>query len=110
MLVLAGKIHHLVDLGFGDFISEHPANPDALLVDVEHYPGRLVHIHLEEPLEHDDHEFHRGVIVIQQQHFELARLLGLGPRFGGNPDLMTAIAIALVAILGGAKCRIGRGK
>src|SRR6267142_6579495 len=40
MLVLARKIHHLRYLGLGDFVGEHPALPDSMMMDVEHDLGR----------------------------------------------------------------------
>ena len=43
VLVLPGEVHHLVDLGFGNLVGEDPADPDTLLVDVEHHLS-LIHI------------------------------------------------------------------
>ena len=96
--VLAGEVHHLIHFGFGDFVREHAAHPDAFLVDVEHHPGCLFQVHLEKPLEHHDHEFHRGVIVVEQQHLELAWFFGLGPGFGGNAKLVLAISVTAFAL------------
>jgi hypothetical protein len=36
MLVLAGEIHDLGDLGLGHFVGEDAADPDAVVVDVQH--------------------------------------------------------------------------
>src|SRR6056297_877462 len=36
MLVAAGEIHHLPDLGFRDLVTEHPNDGDALLVHGQH--------------------------------------------------------------------------
>ena len=35
VLVFAGEVHHLVDLGLGDLVAEDAADADALLVDVQ---------------------------------------------------------------------------
>ena len=45
MLALPRRVHHLIDLGFGDFVTEHAAHAYALLVDMQHHllqppPGR----------------------------------------------------------------------
>src|SRR5262245_43369554 len=57
MLVLAGEIHHLIDLRLGHFIAEDPADADAALVNVEHDACRLLHVHAEKALENEHDEF-----------------------------------------------------
>tara|TARA_B100001179_G_scaffold179239_1_gene134580 strand:+ start:246 stop:716 length:471 start_codon:yes stop_codon:yes gene_type:complete len=81
VLILTSEVHHLVHLGFGKLVWENSAHADALLMDVEHHPRGLFHIHSEKPFEHDDNELHWSVIVIQQQDFVLAWLLWFRTRF-----------------------------
>jgi hypothetical protein len=67
MLVLACEIHHLRHLGLGNFIGEHAALPDPMMMDVEHDLGRRFRILLEKLLKHVNNELHRRVIVVQNQ-------------------------------------------
>src|SRR5258706_4781355 len=39
-------------------------------MDFEHDLGRLFPCHRKKPLEHDDDEFHRGVVVVQEDDLE----------------------------------------
>ena len=82
MLVLAGKIHHLGHLGLGDFVGEHPALPDSMVMDVEHDLGRGFDILLEKLLQDVNDKLHRRVIVVQYQHTIEIRALGLGLDLG----------------------------
>ena len=61
-------LEHLCDLGFGHFVGEDAADPDAMLVHVQHDAGRVLAALLEEPLQHVDDELHWSVVVIQDQH------------------------------------------
>ena len=45
--MLAGEVHDLRHLGFGDFVSEDAALPDAVMMDMEHDLGRGLDILLE---------------------------------------------------------------
>jgi hypothetical protein len=84
MLVLARKIHHLRHLGLGDFVGEHPALSDSVVMDVEHYLGRGFDILLEEFLQDMNDKFHRGVIVVQYQDPIEIRALCLRLDLGDN--------------------------
>ncbi|MNJ32405.1 hypothetical protein D3C77_270700 [compost metagenome] len=68
VLVTSRRLDHLGDLGFGHFIGEDAADPDAMLVHMQHDAGRVLAALLEEPLQHVDDEFHRRVVVVQDQH------------------------------------------
>src|SRR3546814_13799964 len=63
VLVLPRGVHHLVHLGFCDFIAEHAAHADALLMDMQHHLRRLFDVHVEIALQHHHDEFHRRIIV-----------------------------------------------
>ncbi len=101
VLVLPRQIHHLIDLCLGDFIRKYAADADALLMDVQHHPSRLFHVHVKKPLEADHHEFHRGVIIIQHQYLELAGLFRFGARAGGKAYLVLAatVSASVVALI-----------
>src|SRR5262245_45156149 len=73
MLMLAGEVHDLSDLGFRNFICVDAALPDTVLVHMQHDPGRLLAAFLEEALEHVDDELHRRVVVVEQEHPVQAR-------------------------------------
>src|SRR3546814_3734427 len=68
MLVLAGEVDDLGDLGLGDFIAEDAADADAALVDAEHHTCRVLDVHAEEALEDEDDELHRRIVVVEHQH------------------------------------------
>jgi hypothetical protein len=42
-------------------------------------------------------------IVVEQQHFELAGLLGLGPGLGGNAQLILAATAAFALVIRGVR-------
>ena len=65
--MLARKIHHLRHFGLGDLIGEHAALADPVMMDVQHDLGGGLDILLEELLQHVNDEFHRRVIVVQNQ-------------------------------------------
>ena len=59
------------DLGhfcFRHLVGEHPADPHAVLMYVKHYASRVFARLIEELLKHIDDEFHRRVVVIQEQY------------------------------------------
>src|SRR4029077_7752441 len=62
----------------GDVLGVDPANSHALAMDFEHDLGRLLPCHGKETLQHDDDEFHRGVVVVQKDHLEKGRRFELG--------------------------------
>jgi len=64
-------------------------------VDVQHHARRLFQIHLEKALEAMDDEFHRGVIVVEQQHLVLAGLFGLGPSARGKANAGPATIVTI---------------
>ena len=66
--MFAGKVHHLRHFCFGDLVGEDAAFADPVMVDVQHDSRRRVAVLVEEALEHEHHELHRGVVVIQQEN------------------------------------------
>ena len=84
----AARINDLGHLGFRHLVGEHPADPDAVLVHVQHDAGRVFARLVEELLKHVDDELHRRVVVVQQQHSIQRRFLRLRLRLGDHrrPD------------------------
>src|ERR1700677_506651 len=80
MLILARVIHHLRDLGLGDLVSEDATLADAVVMDVQHDLGRLLRVLVEERTQNRNHELHRRIIVVQQQHAVHVRPLRLCSR------------------------------
>jgi hypothetical protein len=76
----AGKFNDLRHFSFRNLVREYAANPHTVTMDMEHDLDRLIPVLVEEPFENEHHELHRRVIVVQQQHFVQAWLLGLRPR------------------------------
>src|SRR3546814_10677150 len=76
MLILAGEVHHLIDLCLGDFVAEYPAFTHAPLMDVKHDAGRLFNVHLEKELQDEVNDLHRSIIVVQHQYLIRRRLFG----------------------------------
>ena len=66
--MLAGEIHHLGHLRLGNFVGKNSTFSDAVLVDVQHDPGGILTILVEEALQHVHHELHRGVIIVQEEN------------------------------------------
>src|SRR3546814_2002706 len=91
MLILAGEVHHLIDLCLGDFVAEYPAYTHAPLMDVKHDAGRLFNVHLEKALQDEDNERHRSIIVVQHQYLIRRRLFGARARTGGDAPIAAII-------------------
>ena len=102
MLMFAGKVHNLRHFCFRHLIGEDTAFADAVLMHMHHDPVRRLVILVEEPLEHVDHEFHRRVVVVEQQNAIEVRPLGLRLGLGNDRSAGTAIAFALAIVVGQA--------
>src|SRR5665213_259359 len=84
MLMLACEIHDLRHLGLGDLIGIDPALAYSMLMDVQHDMGRLLPSLLKKLFEHEHHELHRRVVVVEQEHAIKRRPLGLRPCLGDD--------------------------
>lgn len=80
----AGKIHHLTNLGFRNFVAEHANDRDTFFVNRQHDLECFGMGHAKEPLQHVNHELHRGVVIIEQQNLVQRRPLGLGSGLDQN--------------------------
>src|SRR5690348_2746798 len=90
---------HLRYLTFCDFAAEHATNALAAGVDVEHHLGRALAGHVEKRLEHRHHEFHRGVVIVEQH--DLVERRSCGFRATGLYDgALLAFGLVLVGFFG----------
>ena len=106
MLILSGEIHDLGHFGLGHLKCIDPAFAHSMIVNMEHDAGRCLAVLLEKTLQHVDHEFHRRVIVVQDQDPVEAGLLGLGlgARDDGGAAAGASLLAAIVAILHARPC------
>ena len=80
MLVLAGKIHDLIDLGFSNFVAEYAALADTMIMNMQHNTRRIIHVLLEEPLQDMNDKLHGSIVIIEKQNTIETWLLGFGLR------------------------------
>ncbi len=73
--MLLGVSRDLRDLGLSDLEGEHATDSLAARVHFEHDAGGSGSVHTEDSFEHIDDEFHRGVIVIEQNDAKQRRSL-----------------------------------
>ncbi len=74
---------------------------DPVVVDMQHDLGRGLAVLVEESLQHVNHELHRRVVVVEQQHPVHARPLGLRPRLGDDGGPRSAGILPLLAVVVG---------
>ena len=99
------KVHDLRHFRFRDLVSVNAALADAVVMNVQHNSRRRLTVFVEEPLQHMDDEFHRRVVVIEQQDPIKTRLLHLSPGFGNDGGSRPARIAALVAVIVGRAWR-----
>src|SRR6478752_1654755 len=99
MLVLARKVHDLRHFGFSHLVREYTALADAVVMDMQHNASRGFAILVKEALEYVHDEFHRRVIVVEQQHTIKVRPLGLRLRLGDDRGAGAFIALALSIVV-----------
>lgn len=95
----AGKFNDLRDFCFGYLVSIDAANTHTVAVDMQHDLNRLVAPLAEESLEDVNDEFHRRVIVIQEEHLVQAGFLGFRARSGDNTGSGAVIRIPPIVFL-----------
>jgi len=81
LFVGAGEVHDLGHFGFGDFIGEDAANSHTAAMDMQHDIGGFLTVFIEEAFQNMDDEFHRRVIIVQQQNLVHIRFARLWPWF-----------------------------
>src|SRR5687768_17409935 len=77
MLMLSGVCRDLLHLGGSDVAGKDPAHANAFPMHLQHHLGGPLPGHAEELLQHQHHEFHRRVVVVQQHDLEHGRRLQL---------------------------------
>lgn len=97
--MLAGEIHHLCHLGLGNLVGEHAALPDAVMMDMQHDLGRRLDVLVEELLQYMDDEFHRRVVVVQDQHAIEVRSFGLRLDLGDDRSVRARRAARTVLVI-----------
>ena len=102
------------DLGYFCFrhlVGEDPALSDAVMMHMQHDSRRRFSILVEKALEYVDHEFHRRVVVIQDQDTIEARLLGLwlGARDNRAPRCSVPTTATATVIVRSARPQVTRG-
>lgn len=93
--MLSGKVQHLRNLSFGDFIGKDAAFTDTVIVHVQHDLRRFVLILVKEAFEDDYDEFHRCIIVVQNEDPIEIGLLDLlfGARDDAGPGSIVIVII-----------------
>ena len=100
------EIHDHGDLGFRDFVSKYAALPDTMLMHMHHDAARFIGILVEKSHQDVGDEFHRRVIIVQQENAIHARLLRLGFGAGDHSRPGTIVpGLALAGFARGAKRR-----
>lgn len=90
-----GEIHHLRHLCFGHFKGKDPDNSETLFVHGQHDVKGLRMRQTKKPFQDMHDKFHRGVVVIQQQHLVHRRPLCARLGFGKDARI-TSRPIGLV--------------
>jgi len=99
------KVHDLRHFSFCDLVSINSAFADAMVMDVQHDPRRRLPVLVEESLKHVDHEFHWGVVVVEQEDSVKAWLLDMSFGFRNDRGAWpTLIVTPLAIIVGCARC------
>ena len=86
-------IHHLRDLRFCNFIRKNATFPNAMLMNHKHNARGFIGAFVEIFAQNGDDEFHRRVIIVQEQHPVHAGFARLRPRArdDGCADLIPTI-------------------
>jgi hypothetical protein len=98
VLILSGEIHDLSHFGLRHFVGVDAALAHTILVDMQHDLGRFITGLAKEPLKHVHDEFHRRVIIVEQQNPVEIGSFDLG--FGARDDGSTAAGIITVTPIG----------
>jgi hypothetical protein len=98
MALTSGGVDDLGDLGLGDVEGENAADTDSMLVDVKHDRDRILAGLVEESLEYVGYEFHRRVVVIQEQNAIERRFLRLRLGLSDHTDSDVCFLITLLSL------------
>ena len=99
--MFARKVHDLRDLGFCDLIRVDAAFADPVVVDMQHYSCGGFVVLAEEAFQNMHDEFHRGVVVVENEDPVHVRPLGLRLRLRDDRGARTALLVSTLAIIVG---------
>jgi len=85
MLVPAGEVGHLRDLGFSNLVSKNSANTYPMLMHVQHDTRGVLARLVEMALKNVNNELHWRIVVVQQQDTVERWPLGLGLDLSDDP-------------------------
>src|SRR5258705_7315239 len=100
MLMAPGQFDHLRHFRLGHFESVNAADTDPVPVDMEHNLNRFLARFREKTLQHMHDEFHRRVIVVEDEDLVKRWLLGLWPGLGYDAGSGAAVARITIALAG----------
>lgn len=92
--MFAREVHHLCHFGFGNLVGKYPTFADTVMMNMQHDAGRFLPVFLEEVLHNMNDEFHRRVIVVQQQH--TIEIWPLRDRFRAGNDNGSGVTTVIV--------------
>lgn len=105
--MFARKVHDLRDLGFRDFVSIDAAFADPVVVNMQHNSCGGFVVLSEEALQNMHDEFHRRVIVVENEDSVHVRPLGLRLCLcddrGARPALLVPALAVIVSHAGGPR-------
>ena len=105
--MFARKVHDLRNLGFCDFVSIDAALADPVMVNMQHYSCGGFVVLAEEAFQNMHDEFHRGVVVVENEDPVHIRPLGLrfclGDDRGARPALLVSALAVIVSHTGGSR-------
>jgi hypothetical protein len=104
--MFARKVHDLRHLGLSYLVSIHATLADPVVVHMQHNSCGGFMILAEEPLKHMHNEFHRRVVIVENEHAIHVRALRLGLGLGNNRRARTALFIPTFTIIVGHAWRI----
>ena len=97
--MFARKVHHLRHLGLRDFVSIDATFADPVVMHMQHNSCGGFVILAEESLQHVHDEFHRRVVVIEDEHAVHARPLGLRLGLGDDRGAGPALLVPALAVV-----------
>lgn len=104
--MFARKVHDLRHLGLSYLVRKDATFTDPVVMHMQHNSCGGFMILAEEPLKHMHNEFHRRVVIVENEHAIHVRALRLGLGLGNNRRARTALFIPTFTIIVGHAWRI----
>ena len=93
------KVHHLRDLRFRHLVSVDPTFAYSVMMHMQHNSCGGFVVLPEEPLQDMHNEFHRRVVIVEDEHTVYVWPLGLRLGLGDNAGRRSALIILALAIV-----------